>query len=374
MLAGVRVVELATTITGPLATMLLGDLGADIIKIERPGGDPFRNFRGGLYGPYFCAYNRNKRSVVLDFAHDDGRKQALELIDGADVVLDNYRPGVLERLGLGSDVLRARNEGLIHCSITGFGASGPYSDRPAYDAVAQALSGISSLFLDPEDPRVTGPTIADNVTGMYAALAVVSALYERQAGGPGRRIEINMFECAAAFVPDAFANLTQLGIRMTPTTRAAASQSYAFKCADGKLLAIHLSSLDKFWTDAVDALHAPELDADARFTTRMDRLKNYDALRELLAARIATRPRSEWLVRFAEFDFPYAPINSIEEVLADPQLAALDAFYETAHPTEGAIRALHAPYIVDGARITASRPPPTLGEHNGARWDEQLAR
>jgi formyl-CoA transferase len=369
MLDGVHVLELGTTITAPLAAMLLADLGADVIKIERPEGDPFRRFGGGTYGPHFAAYNRNKRSVVLDLTSESGRDAFFSLLAGADVLIDNYRPGVLERLGLAPDVLRARNPRMIHCSITGFGASGPYRDRPAFDAVAQAVSGISSLFLDRQEPRVTGPTISDNVTGMYACQGILGALYERTRTGKGRRIEINMLEASIAFIPDAFASFTQLGLTVTASSRVAASQSYAFRCADGELLAIHLSSLEKFWKALTTALDLPEIENDPRFATRMDRLRNYEELRATLSARFREHPRDEWIRRLGAVDIPFAPVRAVPEVLDDPQVEALGTFYTMSHPTEGSLVGVHSPFLVDGERITPKEPPPTIGEHT----DEVLA-
>jgi crotonobetainyl-CoA:carnitine CoA-transferase CaiB-like acyl-CoA transferase len=192
VLRGVRVVELSTVITAPLTGLMLADLGADVLKVEPPQGDPFRSFRGGHYSPNFVAYNRGKRSMKLDLRTAAGRSILLELLAAADVLLENYRPGIMERLGLAQDVLTAANPRLIHCSITGFGESGPYSARPAYDNVAVALSGVLSLQLDPEHPQSSGPTIADNATGMYAAYGILGALYERERSGRGRRIDVNM--------------------------------------------------------------------------------------------------------------------------------------------------------------------------------------
>ena len=253
-LTGVRVVELTTMITGPLAGMMLADLGASVIKVENPDrGDPFRSFRGGLYGGHFLAYNRNKKSVVLDLRSESGLKSFLALIRRSDVLIDNFRTGVLDRLGLSSERLMKENPRLIHASITGFGTVGPYRNRPAYDAVAQALSGMSSLFLDPESPQVVGPTLSDNITGMYTAYAVLAALFERVRTGKGRRIETSMLESTVAFAPDAFVNFKRYGVKGDPATRAAVSQSYAFRCKDGRLIAVHLSSQScspKFWWKA----------------------------------------------------------------------------------------------------------------------------
>jgi formyl-CoA transferase len=366
MLAGIRVIELGTTITAPLAAMLLADLGADVVKVERPEGDPFRNFRGTKYGPQFAAYNRGKRSVTIDLGVDDGRAQLESLLAGADVLIDNVRPGVLDRLGFEPVALHARYPQLIHCSITGFGATGPDRDRPAFDGVAQAVSGISSLFLDPDLPRVTGPTVSDNVTGMYACYGVLGALFERARTGRARRLEVNMLEASIAFVPDAFASVTQLGMSIDSLTRVSASQSYAFRCADGRLLAIHLSSLEKFWLALTEALEAPELAADARFRQRMNRVDHYEVLRDELERRFAQRPRAAWLERLANADVPAAPVNTIAEAKANPQTVALGTFGTVTHREHGELTIVHNPVHADGQRLTSTLPPPALGEHTAA--------
>ena len=364
VLKGVRVVELGTMITAPLAGMMLADLGADVVKVERPdGGDPFRSFRGGLYSPHFIAFNRNKRSVTLDLQKESGKASLRALLRDADVLLDNYRSGVMDRLGFSAEFIRTEYPKLIWCSITGFGADGPYADRPAYDAVAGALSGLASLMLDPENPAASGPTIADNVTGMYAAYGVLGALYERERTGRGRRIEANMLEAAVAFVPDAFSNFTRMQIDNQPRTRVASSQSYAFRCGDGKLLALHLSSPQKFWESFVDVIDRPDLKDDARFATRDARVRNYAILEKELAEILAGKDRLYWVTKLERADVPFAPVQTVAEVLEDPQIKHLETFYEQVHPTEGPLTLVRRPVLIDGNRGIASRPPPTLGEH-----------
>lgn len=363
VLKGVRVVELGTMITAPLAGMMLADLGAEVLKVENPnGGDPFRSFRGGLYSPHFVAYNRGKRSIKLDLRSDDGRNILLKLIAHTDVLIENYRAGVMQRLGLTPQVLQAANPRLIHCSITGFGNSGPYSGRPAYDMVGQALSGIASLFLDPEHPETAGPTIPDNATGMYACYGILGALYERERTNRGRRIEVNMLEASIAFMPDPFANYTQLGIDNDRLTRVASSHSFAFRCADGKLLAVHLSSQPKFWEAFVAVIGRPELAEDERFKTRDLRVRHYRELCGVLAEAIVTRPRAEWMVALEAADVPFAPVQTIPEVIEDPQVRHLRTFYESLHPTQGRSLDIHRPVLIDSERQDVA-PAPTLGEH-----------
>lgn len=364
MLDGVRVIELGSVITAPLAGMMLADFGADVVKIERPSGDPFRWARGTGYGPSFVAYNRNKRSVVLDLS--SGKDQAVlqNLVSGADVVLDNFRPGVLSRLGLDPASLQKSNPRLIQCSITGFGASGPDARQPAFDAVAQARSGMTSLFVDPSAPESVGPTIADNVTGMYAAYAIVAALHERQTSGRGKRLEVNMLEASMAFMPDAFANLTQGGLPGHRYTRSASSQSFVLRCADDAMIAIHLSTQDKFWQSLISVMDAQELASDPRFSARAGRVDNYLQLQDELRRRFLARPRAEWERRLAAADVPFALVNSLADALVDPQVAALETVYRVDHPLLGTWTGIHCPVLADGSRpISDLRPAPTLGEH-----------
>ena len=364
-LKGIRILELTTMITGPLAGMMLADLGAEVIKVEPPeSGDPFRSFHGGNYSVHFICYNRNKRSVVLNLRTDAGRDAVLKLAAKSDVLIENYRPTVMERLGLGYPELKKANSKLIYCSITGFGQSGPYAARPAYDTVGQGLSGAFSLFLDPEAPVITGPTIADNLTGIFACYGVLGALYERERTGVGRRVDVNMFESMLAFMPDPFAYFTQMNLVSDPYTRVRASQSYAFRCSDGKLIAVHVSSNPKFWDQFVKALGSPEILLEPRFAKRDQRMKLYKELAEVLREHVVKHPRNYWTSRFEENDVPFAPVYNIDEVFQDPQVRHLDSFFETKHPTQGKVQGVRRPVLFDGSRQDQPlSPPPTLGEH-----------
>lgn len=362
-LDGITVIELGAVITGPLASCLLGELGAEVIKIENPaGGDPFRSFLGGLYSPQFRAYNKNKKSVALDLSEPANQAKLHGLLARADVLVDNFRPGVLDRLGLSDEVLLALNPRLIRCSITGFGREGPYARRPSYDAVAQALSGMAGLFLDAEEPRMSGPTVADNVTGMYAALGVLAALNERQRTGVARRVDVNMLEAAIAFIPDAFA-YQQSGLEVTSTTRCAASQSFALVCADGRQIALHMSSLPKFWDALVGALERPDLADDPRFRTRADRYANYVDLRESLLGEFRKRTRAEWVARLEAAEVPFAPVYAITEVADDPQVQALGTFYTMAAADGTEVGMTNCPIRFDGARVAPRSAAPMLGQH-----------
>ena len=364
-LHGVKVIELTAMITGPLAGVMLADLGAEVIKVENPkGGDPFRAFRGGDYSPYFCTYNRNKQSVTLDLKSEEGRQAVLALVRTADVLIENFRSGVMDRLGLGVDQLREANPDLIICSITGFGDSGPYVDRPAYDAVGQALSGISSLFLG-SDGQITGPSVVDNLTGMYASHAVLGALFDRERGGAARTIQLNMLECAVAFISDPYANHLMAGVTPDPLMRVRASQSYALRCSDGTLFAVHMSSPTKFWVGLQQALGREDLGSDPRFDTRQKRIDNYEGLSQELNRTSLTQDRAFWLARLVKDDVPHAPILTLEEVIDDPQVRHLGTFVEIEHPVHGKQTVIRRPVRYDGQRTDQPlNAAPDLGEHS----------
>jgi crotonobetainyl-CoA:carnitine CoA-transferase CaiB-like acyl-CoA transferase len=367
VLSGVRVVEQAAFISGPCAAMLLGDLGADVIKVERPdGGDPFRAFHGALYSPHYQGYNRNKRSIALDLKDSGDRRVFDDLIARADVFIENFRPGVAERHGFGAADLQARNPRLIYCSITGFGDSGPYVERPAYDTVAQAMSGYLSLMLDASRPRMTGPAVADTLTGLYAAYGILGALHERERSGVGRRVEVSMIEAMAHFCIEPFANLFASGVSPGPYGRAAVAQAHVYRCADGKLLTLHLSAPEKFWTGLLAAIERPDLADDPRFNPRSRRIDGHEALIAELRPVFAARPRAEWMARLERCDVPFAPVYELDEVLEDPQVRHLGLEIAVDHPTEGRFRSIRTPIVYDGERDAAILPAPTLDEHGAA--------
>ncbi|MBC5767947.1 CaiB/BaiF CoA transferase family protein [Ramlibacter albus] len=366
VLDGVRVLEQGTFITGPACGMLLGDLGADVIKVEQPGtGDPFRAFKGGLYSPHFQTYNRNKRSITLNTKQAADRERLYALVKTADVYIQNFRPGVAEELGVGDKQLRELNPRLVYCSISGFGATGPSAQRPSYDTVAQAASGYLKLLVNPANPRVVGPAIADAVTGFYAAYGVLGALFERSRTGKGRKVEVSMLEAMAHWNLDAFTHYYSAGEVMGPFSRPRVSQSYVMACKDGKWIALHMSSPEKFWQGLANAVERPDIFKDARFATREARIDNQEAMIELLSERFATRTREDWCARLLAEDVPHAPMYSTDEALEDPQAKHLELLVHAHHATMGDFHTVRPPVSFDGQRSLEVRPPPTLGEHNG---------
>ena len=364
-LNGIRVLEQGTFITGPCCAMMLADIGADVIKVESPGvGDPYRNFRGGLYSAHFQAYNRGKRSLTLNLKEPDDSVVFRQLIEQADVYIQNFRPGAAARMGADWETLSAINPRLVYCSISGFGADGPYAARPSYDSVTQALSGFLGVATDPHNPRLLGPAMADAQTGIYAALGITGALVERGRTGKGKLIEISMLEAMMHFAVEPFTGYFALGEVPNSLDRPKLAQAFILTCGDGRHMGVHLSSLDKFWDALVEAMSAQALAADPRFDVRPKRIDNYEELLTALNAIAATKPRAEWLKRFEGFDLPFAPLNNIEEAANDPQARHLGMIVPVEGRIEGAKEAVRSPFTFDHQRPTSSRAAPLVGQHN----------
>src|SRR3954463_11241987 len=363
VLSGVKVVEQGTFITGPCAGMMLADLGADVIKLESPGGDPYRAYQGGLYSPHFQAYNRNKRSIVCDLKQPADRELFERLIGEADVYIQNFRPGTAGKLGAGPTRLRELNPRLVYCSISGFGAGGPYVERPSYDSVAQALSGFLSVVVDADRPRFLGPALADAITGIYAAFGVLGALLERASTERGKLVEVSMLEAMAHFAVEPFAAFFALGVTPKSSDRPRLAQAYILRTADDKLIAIHLSSLEKFWLGLVQALDAQELATDQRFRERLARIANYEALGAELDARFRRHPQREWCERLDRHDVPFAPLNGIDAVVRDPRVAHLGLIVPVQDAQQGGHEAVRPPLQFDGERAGSVRAAPLLDQH-----------
>ena len=374
VLNGVKVLEQGTFITGPCAAMMLADLGADVIKLESPGtGDPYRSFRGGYYSAHFQAYNRNKRAMSLDLKAQGDRELFHTLVRSADVYIQNFRPGAAGRMGADYETLKAINPRLVYCSISGFGPSGPYVARPSYDSVTQALSGFLGVAIDPLSPRLLGPALADAITGLYAAMGSLAALVERGNTGKGRLLEVSMLEAMMHFSIEPFTGYFALGDVPNALDRPRLAQAFIVRAKDGKLLGLHLSSIEKFWTNLVDALDDDTLRADPRFAIRQDRIDNYLELSQALNAIFARHDRTDWLERLAGFDLPFAPVNTIAEAAQDEQARHMEMVVPVTERTEGAEQTLRAAFTVDGVRDQSVNAAPLLDEH-GPQIRETLAR
>jgi len=370
-LHGLRVLELASYVTGPYAAVLLADMGADVIKVEeRTQGDPFRGRGKGGYSATFRSVNRGKRSLAIDLRTADGRRIVGDLAGRADVLIENYRPGVVERMGLGYEAASARNPRIVYCSISGFGASGPYRDRPGYDTVGQAMSGLLGLLTDFDAPVPMGISFSDHITGQFAAYGILAALVGRGITGQGRRVETSLLQATTAFVAENAARYFDDGEVPTRATRAKIAQAYAFVAGDGGPFVVHLSSPPKFWSGLTTAVGRPDLFDDPRFVDRNARARSYDELTAILGKIFRTAPRATWLEKLDANDVPAAPINRFDEVFADPGVRALDLVRTVRHPTFGPMRLLGSGVTLAGYDEGEIGPPPLLGEQGDQILDE----
>jgi crotonobetainyl-CoA:carnitine CoA-transferase CaiB-like acyl-CoA transferase len=363
-LKGIRVLDMGTFITGPAAAMLLADLGAEVIKVEQPGtGDPFRAFDGDLYSPHFQTYNRNKKSIELNTKDAGDLAKFDALVKTADVFVQNYRPGVAERLKVDAARLRALNPRLVYADISGFGNAGPHRDRPAFDTVAQASAGFLRLLINPDHPRVVGPAIADAVTGFYTALGVLAALYERESTGKGRHVETSMFEAMCHFNLDDFTHYLAVDQIMGPYSRPHVSQSYVFECADGGWIALHMSSPPKFWENLAVAMGVPDMLEREEFATRPARIRNYEKVLAFLAPIFKSQPRQHWDDRLTELEVPHSAILNSKEVL-EGELGQYHGVMAEADGPRGKFRTIRSPLHFDGEIEREITAPPELGQDN----------
>ena len=363
-LEGVRVLDMGTFITGPAAGVLLADLGAEVIKVEMPGtGDPFRAFKGDLYSPHYQTYNRNKKSVELNTKEPEDLAAFDALVSEADVFIQNFRPGVAERLGVSAERLQAINPRLVYCDISGFGNDGPWRDRPAFDTVAQASSGFLRLLINPANPRVVGPAIGDAITGFYAAYGILAALFERETTGKGRRLETSMFEALSHFNMDDFTHYLSVDEVMGPWSRPHVSQSYVFRCADGGWIALHMSSPPKFWENLAEAMGVPDMLQRPEFESRPARIANYEKVIGFLAPIFKSQPRAYWEERLARLGVPHSAILNSKEVLEGP-LGQFHQVMAEAEGPRGTFRTIRSPLHFDGEIERQITAPPELGQDN----------
>ncbi|MCG8547233.1 MAG: CoA transferase [Alphaproteobacteria bacterium] len=363
-LAGIRVLDLTSVVSGPAAAGILADQGADVIKIESPHGDITRRNRtdGAGLSPGFVSCNRGKRSLVLDLKQPAAADVLWRLIDGADVFVQNFRPGVAERLGFGADAVMARNPRVIYLSISGVGPTGPYADKRIYDPVVQALSGLADIQADPLTgrPRMVRTLIADKTTAIYAAQAVTTALYARERTGKGQHVRLSMLDTMLSFLwPEGMAPFTVIA---DDTQDAPASQhDMIFATSDGYITLGAVS--DKEWRGLCEALDRREWIDDPRFATRAARSKNRQERLECVEAALGERATADILAALEAADVPCMPLLKRRQVIDDPQVRANDAVVEMQQPGLGAVRQARPAARFAETPALAPRPAPALGEH-----------
>jgi crotonobetainyl-CoA:carnitine CoA-transferase CaiB-like acyl-CoA transferase len=362
----ITVIECATFVTGPYATALLADLGARVIKIESPpGGDPYRYFAPDPFFSFnFAHLNRNKESLMLDLKAPEGKTICLELLKKADVFVENFRPGTADRLGFGYETLNRLNPKLVYCSISAFGQSGPYAEKPGFDTLGQAMSGLLSLLSDPSDPKVMGMAVSDYVTGLSAAYGILGALLARQNSGAGCRLETSLLQATLSFIGETAAGYLRTGNVPNRMARVKNAHAFAFVCKDGLPLAIHCSVPEKFWLALLKSADRMDIAADERFKSREARRQNYEALERTLSPTFQTKTRDEWLRILEAHDVPAVPLYNIAEVLDDPQVKHLALTETIEHPKAGALKFVGAPVRYANLAKAKSAPPPLVGEHS----------
>ena len=363
-LEGIRVLELASYVTGPFASLLLADMGAEVIKVEHPEhGDPFRGWGDKLYSATFCSLNRNKKSVAVDLRKDEGRDIVCKLAEHSDVLIENFRPGTLQKRGLGYKHMNRINPGIVYCSISGFGQEGPYRDFPGYDTLGQARSGLLSLVTDADKPQGMGISFSDHLTGMYACYGILAALVNRMVTGAGQRVETSLLRASVSFVSENAARFFETGVVPRRAHRTKTAGVFAFVDREGLPFVIHLSSPDKFWRGLLDVVGRPEWAEDERFRDRRGRFDNYDALSDLLQSVFRQGRREDWLKCLLERDVPAAPLNTLDEVFEDPQVRQYGFPIDVEHPQMGKIRMVGNAVDLSRTPPGIYRPPPVLGEH-----------
>ncbi len=364
-LSGFRILDLTRIISGPFCTSLLADMGAEVIKIETPGeGDPVRAqgvIRDGLSW-YFANYNRNKKSVTLDLYSEEGKAVLRRLIAECDVIVENYRPGVMQKMGLGDEALKALKPDIIHCSINGFGTTGPYRDRPAFDFIAQAMSGFMSLNgAESQPPMRAGPPISDLVAGMNGALGIVAALLRRERTGQGDSVSVSLLGSMIGLLSFQASNYFADGRlpARTGNDHGIASPYGLFETADGQV-AIAPSN-DVVYHKLLDALELSELRADPRFATNADRMRNRGAITEAIQTRTRQHTSAHWIERLNRFGVPCGQVLNLQEVFEDPQVQEQRMAIDVPHGGHGDVRMLGFPIKFAQAEARPVQPAPALG-------------
>jgi crotonobetainyl-CoA:carnitine CoA-transferase CaiB-like acyl-CoA transferase len=367
-LDGIRVVDLTRVLSGPYCTMHLGDLGAEVIKVERPGeGDDTRAFAPPFQGDqaaYFLSVNRNKKSITLDMKSERGKEVLWRLIEVSDVVVENFRPGAMDRLGLGYDAVKARRPAMVYCSISGFGDTGIQKDRPGYDVIVQGEAGIMDIT-GPRDgaPHKVGVAVADLVSGLNASQGILAALYTRQSTGLGQHVRISMYEAVAALLT--FNASIYYATGDSPRRRGNEHPTIVpyetFEAADGW---INLGvANDDLWQRFCAAAERQDLKTDARFARASDRVRNRDVLVPLVKAVVKQRTRDEWLKRLDKAGVPSGAIRTVGEVCESEVLEARGMVAQMQHPSAGLVKGIKSAMHLSATPLDAYAPPPRLGEH-----------
>jgi crotonobetainyl-CoA:carnitine CoA-transferase CaiB-like acyl-CoA transferase len=363
-LEGTTCIDVSGHVAGPYASSLLGDLGCEVIKIELPdGGDTHRgrNPKYQGYGPSFRALNRNKKSVTLDLRHRTGNEILHKLLATADIFLENFRPPTRAKLGLDYDELAKLNPKLIHCSISGYGQSGPYRDKPGFDTIGQAFSGMMSLVTDLDDPKVAGVSFVDHAAGIFAAHGIMAALLARTKIARGQFIDVSLLQVAIAFIESHVADYLNGGEAVS-RENFPKGRIYSLLDCDSKPFMVHLSGHNQAWEGLLKAAGLDELIGDPRFADRKLRTDRHGEIVQILRGQFCKKSREHWLPRLDANSIPNAPINTIHEVFDNPQIKHLGIPKQITHPKMGASNLVGSPINMSDTPPKFFRPAPLLGE------------
>lgn len=366
-LEGFRIIDLSSVLMGPSATQVLGDMGADVIKIEPPAGDTTRRIgpgRSDSMGSNFLNMNRSKRSVVLDLKHPLSRGVIARLITGADVIVHNIRPKAAQRLGLSYADVAAINGKIVYCALTGFGSGGPYSGQPAYDDLIQGLAALPALYARCGDmPRYVPTPVADRVAGLNAVIAITAALLHRERTGEGQAVEVPMFESVAQMVlaDHSYGRTFAPPLGAAGYNRVLSPSRHPYQTADGWVCVLIYN--DRQWRNFFHLVGRDDMAVDPRYASMRGRNEHIDALYGMVAETLRSRSTGHWIEALQSVDIPAGPMNTLDSLLDDPHLAAVGFFETTEHPTEGSIRTIRLPMTWSKSFARPHRPAPNLGEH-----------
>lgn len=380
-LEGIRVLDLSRVLAGPFCTMILADLGADVIKVERPGeGDDSRAFAPfvGKESAYFMSLNRGKKSIVLDFKKPEDSEIFWQLLDKVDIIVENFRPGTMEKLGMGYEDIKKVNPRIIYAAISGFGHTGPYRELPAYDMIVQAMGGVMSITGEPGRPPVrVGTSIGDITAALFGTIGILTALHVRNMTGQGQKVDVSMLDSQVAILENAIARYEVTGQVPGPigTRHPSIAPFQAFPTKD--YYVIIPCGNDSLWAKLCQALQIEEYIEDPRFKTNRDRLANLAELEKLISDITITKTTSEWKAILEAVGHPVGAINTIDKVISDPQVLAREMIVEVEHPVAGKMKIAGNPVKLSLTPGRVSKPAPLLGEHTVEvlrevlGWDEE---
>lgn len=370
------VLDLTRVLAGPYASMMLADFGANVIKIETPdGGDDSRAFGpfAGTESVYFMSLNRNKRSMTLNLKTAEGKQIFIDMVKKADIVLENYRPGTMEKLGLGYDTLKEINPSIIYAACSGFGHTGPYSKKPAYDVIVQGMGGVMSITGQEDgEPTRVGASIGDITAGLFGVIGILTALHHRNQTGEGQKVDVAMLDCQVAILENAIARYLSSGKVPTPlgNRHPSITPFEPFKAKDGYVI-IAVGN-DKLWEKFCNLIGRPELINDERFATNPARTENQRQLKAILDDVFPAKTVDEWLADLDGQGIPSGPLNTVDRVINDPQIKARDMIVETVHRVAGPVKMAGIPIKMSATPGAVEKAAPLLGEHTEEILKEML--